>query len=227
MTAQPSRAVGAVRRVPVTQPISERVLAVCASFGMMPVDGAHDTALPDAAWSLLADQVHDDFSQRAGLGLLYGPSGSGKSSVLRALCAQLGGRAIPVQDILRELAQSTCSLVELPDLAAFSLHQALRALAAAGLGEAMLWTRTPRQLSDGERARCALACAMARASLAQGSWLLIDEFCSGLDTPTALGLSRTLRRWSQMHQDLRVVCATTRDDLRPALQPDRVWELAL
>ena len=57
--------------------------------------------------------------------------------------------------------------------------------------------------------------------------MLIDEFCSGLDTPTALGLSRTLRRWSQMHQDLRVMCATTRDDLRPALQPDRVWELAL
>ena len=82
--------------------------------------------------------------------LFVGPSGSGKSSLLRAAGRQLG-------------AVDAGSL-ELPDLPLADalpgpLEERLDRLAACGLSEARLLLRTPAELSDGQRYRFRLAYA--------------------------------------------------------------------
>lgn len=48
--------------------------------------------------------------------------------------------------------------------------------------------------------------------------IIIDEFASTLDRPTAAGLCRTLRRWAS-ESGVRVVCITAHDDVLEWLGP--------
>jgi hypothetical protein len=84
--------------------------------------------------------------------LFTGPSGSGKSSLLRAAGAQLGA--------------VNAMAIELPDVPLIDalpgpVEQRLGVLAACGLSEARLLLRTPSELSDGQRYRFRLALALA------------------------------------------------------------------
>src|SRR4051812_28712987 len=86
--------------------------------------------------------------------LFVGPSGSGKSSLLRAAGEQVG-------------AVDAAALV-LPDLPLVDalpgpLKDRLDRLAACGLSEARLLLRTPAELSDGQRYRFRLALALSGA----------------------------------------------------------------
>src|SRR5581483_3051062 len=76
--------------------------------------------------------------------LVTGPSGSGKSSLLRAAGRQLG--AVDVAAL--ELPE-----VPLIDALPGPVDDRLAALAACGLSEARLLLRTPAELSDGQRYR--------------------------------------------------------------------------
>src|SRR5438046_572595 len=84
--------------------------------------------------------------------LFVGPSGSGKSSLLRAAGEQL--------------AAADAAALVLPDLPLADalpgpLEERLDRLAACGLSEARLLLRTPAELSDGQRYRFRLALALA------------------------------------------------------------------
>ena len=84
--------------------------------------------------------------------LFTGPSGSGKSSLLRAAGEQLGA----VDVFALELPD-----VPLIDALPGAVPDRLATLAGCGLGEARLLLRTPAELSDGQRYRFRLAYAMA------------------------------------------------------------------
>ena len=84
--------------------------------------------------------------------LFTGPSGSGKSSLLRAASEQLG--AVDVAAL--ELPE-----VPLVDALPGSLNERLATLAACGISEARLLIRTPGELSEGQRYRFRLAYALA------------------------------------------------------------------
>jgi hypothetical protein len=142
--------------------------------------------------------------------LFTGPSGSGKSSLMREAGRQLGATDI--------------AALELPDAPlvealAGPVDDRLAALAACGLSEARLLLRTPAELSDGQRYRFRLALGFAAEP--RPGFLLADEFAAVLDRPLAKVVAFNLRKLAT-RAGVGVLCATTHDDITEDLNPD-VW----
>ena len=168
--------------------------------------------------------------------LFTGPSGSGKSSLLRAAGAQL--RASDIHAL---------TLPDRPLIDALTGPVAARLenLAVCGLSEARLLLRTPAELSDGQRYRFRLAFALnqlqrnregeapaeppfpkgaalgsAGASPSQTSpFLLADEFAALLDRMLAKVLAFNVRKLCS-RSGVGFLLATTHDDLTDDLNPD-------
>lgn len=136
-----------------------------------------------------------------------GPSGSGKSSLLRATCAQLEG----VLDLARIDPQDEILI----DGLGLPFDESLRLLSMCGLGEARLLLRTPRELSDGQRYRWTIAKAFA----ARPRWIVADEFTATLDRTLARIVAYNVRRVAR-DSGVGVLVATTHDDIRDDLAPD-------
>jgi len=136
---------------------SERLAEACAMFGLVVRRAGGDEAWRWRRRPLERLARRIDASLGPGeIALVGGASGAGKSTVLRAMCriARRDGRAATVVNgrVARE--------VPMIDLLDGDVETALRTLARAGLADATLLPRTPRELSDGQRARLALALAM-------------------------------------------------------------------
>jgi ABC-type ATPase with predicted acetyltransferase domain len=166
-------------------------------FGLETKEGAH----------VVAENVALDV-RPGDLVLFTGPSGSGKSSLLRAAAAQLGAAdamALPLPD--RPLVDA------LPG----EVRERLDLLAACGLSEARLLLRTPAELSDGQRYRFRLASALASGA----RFLAADEFAAYLDRTLAKVLAFNLRKLVS-RTGIGALLATTHEDLTDELQPD-LW----
>lgn len=139
--------------------------------------------------------------------LFSGPSGSGKSSLMRATAAQLEG-------VLHADALELGSAI-LVDALPTSTAESLSLLAACGLGEAQLLLRTPTELSDGQRYRFRLALALSH----KPQWIVADEFTAALDRPLANVIAFNIRKLASR---LSIGClfATTHEDIFDDLQPD-------
>lgn len=137
--------------------------------------------------------------------LFTGPSGSGKSSLMRAAGEQLNA----VDALALDLPD-----VPLVDALPGTTEDRLGLLAACGLGEARLLLRTPAELSDGQRYRFRTAYALSRRSP-----ILLDEFAAVLDRTLAKVLAFNLRKLAT-RTGVGVLCATTHDDLLDDLNPD-------
>jgi uncharacterized protein len=140
--------------------------------------------------------------------LFTGPSGSGKSSLLRAVGQQLhalDAAALPLPDL------------PLIDALTGGVEERLEKLAACGLSEARLLLRTPAELSDGQRYRFRLAYALDRRSTDQP--LLADEFAAMLDRTLAKVLAFNVRKLGS-RTGVGFLLATTHDDLLDDLNPD-------
>jgi uncharacterized protein len=136
-----------------------------------------------------------------------GPSGSGKSSLMRAAAGQLEGTVwldqLPLGDRI------------LVDALPTPIEETLALLTSCGLGEAHLLLRTPQELSDGQRYRFRLALGWAH----QPRWLIADEFTAALDRTLARVIAYNVRKLvTKTGHGLLV--ATTHKDILDDLQPD-------
>jgi ABC-type ATPase with predicted acetyltransferase domain len=142
--------------------------------------------------------------------LFTGPSGSGKSSLLREAGKQLGAVDAFALDL-----PDTPLIDALPG----TVEERLGLLSGCGLSEARLLLRTPAELSEGQRYRFRLAFALCSAGASPSQCLLADEFTATLDRPLAKVVAFNLRKLVS-RTGCGLLAATTHEDIADDLNPD-------
>lgn len=146
------------------------------------------------------------------IGLVVGPSGSGKSSIARALVAEgwteADGAPWP---------ESQCVIDAINPDADFDRVTA--ALASVGLGDVPAWLRPHGVLSNGEKFRADLARVLATAE--PDDRVLFDEFTSVVDRQVAtIGAAAFAKAWRRT--GAKVVLLTCHYDVAEYVEPDWV-----
>jgi ABC-type ATPase with predicted acetyltransferase domain len=208
----------------------DSTLGACAAFGLIESGDRREGLEPEreAARLEMARRAAGEIDRRLGAGaiaLITGPSGSGKSSILRALSRSpgvCGNSRGSLRGSFGVARRGACVIDTIPG----PLPHALATLARAGLADAVLLAREHDRLSEGERFRWMLALAMSRGARRRGGprgggapALLIDEFCSTLDRTTAACVCRAVARWVRASR-VRLVAATAHDDVASWLEPE-------
>lgn len=178
---------------------TQRVLEIAEAFGI----GVGDKEF--VVYDHLHIEVLDD-------DVIYitGQSGSGKSLLLRALEQALIGDGRNVVDIDK---------IEFPDkpvidIVGRTMTESADLLSKAGISDAYLYLRKPRELSDGQRYRLRLAMLM---DIGADVWIA-DEFGAILDRETAKAVAFNISKVAKREGAILIV-ATTHTDLKHDLAP--------
>jgi ABC-type ATPase with predicted acetyltransferase domain len=176
-----------------------RVLEVAESFGL---------GLSDKKFTIYNDITIE--IRPGDVVYIHGQSGSGKSLLLRDLADKLGSATETTANI------DDVTLRDVPLVAQIGRDtaEALALMNQAGLNDAYLWVRTPKELSDGQRYRFRLA------KLIEGGanvWIA-DEFGAVLDRETAKIVAFNISKAARA-AGATLIVATTHDDLVDYLAP--------
>jgi GNAT superfamily N-acetyltransferase len=211
------------------------------SFRVQQVAGMFDVPLAEKATERFQVEL-PDASEDWQIGLIVGPSGSGKSSVARqAFAEQVYGGA----DWPADRAVIDC-FGELP------VRSVVDLFTAVGFGSPPSWVKPYAVLSNGERFRCDLARALAKGLAAPGSaggfgehalsqtkiapqrppaepgaTVVFDEFTSVVDRNVAKVCSAAIAKGIRRgNLPCRFVAVTCHYDVAEWLEPDWVLDMA-
>lgn len=148
------------------------------------------------------------------IGVVVGPSGSGKSSIGRVIFGEnlihdyTAGWS-PDKPIIDDIA---------PD---GDFNEVTGALANVGLGDVPAWLRPFRVLSNGEQFRAGLA----RLICTKPDRVVVDEFTSVVDRQIArIGSQAFQKAWRRSNPQGKVVLLTPHYDILDWVQPDWVFD---
>ncbi|WP_321914830.1 GNAT family N-acetyltransferase [Paraburkholderia sp. J11-2] len=166
-----------------------------------------------ATFDLEAELRIDD--DRWSIGVIVGPSGSGKSSIGRQLGACYEPKwpeDVPIIDAIGDSGDSG---------AGRPFDEVAGALSAVGLGSVPAWLRPYRVLSNGERFRATLARLVCEAP----ALAVVDEFSSVVDRQIArVGAGAFAKAWRRTRG--RAVLLSCHYDILEWLEPDWVFDTA-
>jgi|TARA_R100000426_G_scaffold80392_1_gene58162 ABC-type lipoprotein export system ATPase subunit len=141
--------------------------------------------------------IDEDFA----IGVIYGSSGSGKSTILKGL----GSVPKPDWDNSKTVASHFASVDE-----------AIEKLSAVGLNTVPTWAKPRNVLSNGEGFRADLARVLK-------SGALIDEFTSVVNREVAKSCSLAITKYIKRNNLKGIVIATCHEDILQWLEPDWVY----
>jgi ABC-type ATPase with predicted acetyltransferase domain len=139
---------------------------------------------------------------------ITGPSGSGKSALLKVLEKSLKPNTMNVSNVTID------SKKPLIDTVGWTVEEGLELLSRVGLNDAFLFVRRYDQLSDGQRYRYRIA----KMIESKRQYWFLDEFCATLDRDTAKVVAFNLQKLARQ-EGKAVFVATTHEDLLEDLQP--------
>ena len=181
---------------------TDRVLEIAEAFGL---------GLDDKEFVVFDNQPIE--IEQGDVVYITGQSGSGKSTVLRELVQQMGfgPERLNVADIDR------VELLDKPliDQIGKDTAEALNLLSIAGLNDAYLFIRKPKELSDGQRYRFKLAKIIESGAKV---WVA-DEFLAVLDRTTAKVIAFNLQKVARK-MGATLMVATTHTDMVDDLAPN-------
>jgi ABC-type Mn2+/Zn2+ transport system ATPase subunit/GNAT superfamily N-acetyltransferase len=143
------------------------------------------------------------------VGLIVGPSGSGKSSILAHLF-----------DVPPPLQWTGASVLDDFDKA-LPIADITGVCQAVGFNTVPAWLRPFNVLSNGEQFRVALARRLVTPGLA-----VVDEFTSVVDRQVAQIASHAVQKFIRKTPGRKFVAASCHEDIVPWLQPDWILEPA-
>jgi ABC-type ATPase with predicted acetyltransferase domain len=161
---------------------------------------------------------------------ITGPSGAGKSVLLREMqAAAADEERISVEDIELPSDKAVIDCVGSSPVARDSslkprvtgyesrmtTIEALSLLSYAGLSDVFCMLNAPANLSEGQKYRFRLACALASGK----KFVFADEFCSNLDRITAAVIAYNVRRFAKRN-GVTFFLASAHEDILADLQPD-------
>lgn len=184
--------------------ITERVAAVCRMFGLTTDRLAEECFTRCCKVDINAGDVI----------YITGPSGAGKSILLAEL-----EECIPAADRINLADIELPSDKTLVDCFDGDWLMSLRLLSVAGLNDCFTVLNQPCHLSAGQQYRFRMAMALA----AGRKFVFADEFCSGLDSISALVLAHGLHRFAK-RSGTTFILASSRSDIILDLAPDVLVE---
>jgi len=141
------------------------------------------------------------------VGVIYGGSGSGKSTILK----ELGGIKTIEFDIDKPLISNFDWLEP---------EEASRVLTSIGLSSVPTWLRPFRLLSNGEQYRAYLAYLVASSK--ESETILVDEYTSVVDRDVAKAMSLALQKYIRREKK-KVILASCHFDIMEWIMPDWIY----
>jgi ABC-type ATPase with predicted acetyltransferase domain len=180
---------------------SERVTTVMRMFGVG-IDRLKDQQTTHAC----TVEVND-----GDIVYITGPSGAGKSVLLREMQT-----VIPDDEkIIIEQIALPADRPAIDCVGGTGTIDGLSLLSYAGLSDVFCMLNAPANLSEGQKYRFRLACALASGK----KFIFADEFCSNLDRITAGVIAYNVRRFAK-HNGVTFFLASAHEDILADLQPD-------
>lgn len=178
---------------------SERVLQVAEAFGL---------GLEEKSFSIFNNL---DIEVNPGdVVFITGQSGSGKSQLLLELTRQMRLAGMDVRNIDEVELQDEALIDQLGN----TMEEANSLLSRAGINDAYLLLRSPKELSDGQRYRLRIA----KLFETNADVWVADEFGAVLDRVTAKTVAYNAQKLARQRGKILIV-ATTHDDLVAELGP--------
>ena len=181
---------------------------------VMQIEGMFDIAAEEKSVTIIPAAIPDLDAQEWNIGLIYGASGSGKSTVATALF----GESLRAIETL-QWQHDSAVIDNFP--AGMSIKEIVDLLSNVGFSSPPAWLRPFQSLSNGEQFRV----TMARVIAEQTKIAVIDEFTSVVDRTVAKigshAIAKTVRK-----RGSKFVAVSCHADIIEWLRPDWTYQPA-